>query len=182
MLENIPVPELESLSPHVTFERERGVHAVQVTRDVTHAVISVGNDENRSARILQAFRVLSDARVPVFLVKLHRTAVTLAFSGAHAKSARLALEQAGFNAEVRPGLACLAIRATNMRDMHGVMVTIAEALHTSGARLYETGDSHDSVQCLIAGDRADPAVAELCRAFRLDPSAVSETDAMERTS
>jgi aspartate kinase len=181
-MEKNAVPDPDSLSPHVTFERERGVHAVQVTRDVTHAVISVGDDEQRPARILQAFRVLSDARVPVFLIKLHRSAVTLAFAGLHAAYAKQALDDAGLKAIIRPGLALVAVRATNMREMHGVMVTIAEALHGSGARLFETGDSHDSVQCLIEGDRADGAVEELCRSFNLDRSAVTETTAMERSS
>jgi aspartate kinase len=169
------IPASETNASNVSFERERGVYALQITRDVAHAVISVGDDLQRSSRILQVFRVLADADVPVFLIKMHRTAVTLAFSGADLVDAEQSLARAGLKAETRRDLALIAVRATSMRDLHGVMVEIADAVYTAGARLYEIGDSHNSVQCLIQADRVPQAVAALQQTFHLDPNEVSES-------
>lgn len=161
-------------SSQVSFERERGVYALEVMHDVAHAVISVGDDVQRTARILQVFHVLAAASVPIFLIKMHRRAVTLAFAGANREHAEQALAAAGLKAEVRGELALLAVRAASMRDLHGIMVVIADALFEAGARLYETGDSHNSVQCLIKEDRVPDAVAQLCRTFQLEPDAVQQ--------
>ncbi|HLK59942.1 MAG TPA: hypothetical protein VKU00_25500 [Chthonomonadaceae bacterium] len=161
-----------SRTSHVSFERERGVYALQIQRDVARAVISIGDDAQRSQRILQVFRVLAEADVPVFLIKMHRTAVTLAFADANQTKAVAALDAAGLKAETQSDLALVFVRAASMRDLHGVMVAIADALFAAGARLYETGDSHNSVQCLIEGSRTEEAVSQLCATFHLDAGTV----------
>lgn len=162
-------------SANLSFERERGVYAIRVMRDVAHAVISVGDDAMRTNRILQVFRVLADAGVSVFLIKLHRTAVTLAFAGADRERVESVLTGADLKATIRRDLALISVIAASMRDLSGVMVAIADALYETGARLYETGDSHNSVQCLIEGDKVTDAVAALCQAFHLDTGIVSES-------
>jgi aspartate kinase len=166
---------METQAPNVSFERERGVYAIQVTRDVAHAVIAVGDDTLRSSRILQVFRALSDASIPIFLIKMHRAAVTLAFTGRDCARAETTLAAAGVKATTRRDLALIAVRAASMRDLSGVMVEIADALYAAGARLYETGDSHNSVLCLIEAERAAEAVKRLCATFRLDLSCVHES-------
>ena len=55
------------------------------------------------------------------------------------------------------------------------MVSLEQISH--GARLYETGDSHDSVQCLIEADYVKPAIASLKEMFHLDPGAIREESA-----
>lgn len=167
-----PVPETRT--PSVSFERERGVYATQVTRDVAHAVVSVGDDALRSSRILQLFRILAEANIPIFLIKLHRTAVTFAMAGADVVQAEAALASAGLKAKTRHDLAIVAVRASSMRDLSGIMVAIADALYSVGARLYGTGDSHNSVQCLIDGERVPSAIQALCQTFRLESPSVEE--------
>lgn len=164
----------DTQTANLSFERERGVYALQVMRDVAHAVISVGDDSQRVSRIVQVLRLLAGADIPVFLVKLHRTAITLAFAGVDIPKTESALTEAGFRATIRRDLVVVSVRAASMRDLSGVMVEIADALYEAGARLYETGDSHNSVQCLIEGSRAAESVASICRTFHLDAAAVSE--------
>lgn len=167
----------DAQSPAVSFERERGVYAIQVTRDVSHAVISVGDDALRTRRILQVFHVLGESSIAVFLFKLHRRVVTLAFAGSDRQRAEESLRLAGMEAQVRRDLAVVAVRAASMRDLSGIMVAIADALNHVGARVYETGDSHDSVQCLIEAARVPDAVQALCSTFHLDSNAISEMHA-----
>ena len=160
----------ESKTPNVTFERERGVYAVQITRDVAHTIIDVGETADRSGFVTKVLRALADADLPVFLVKLHRSAVTLALVGTDVEKAEAALASAGLPVNTRRDLALVVVRAASMRDMAGVMVEISDSLSAANARLYETGDSHNSVQCLIEAGRADAAAAELCKTFRLEPA------------
>ncbi|HZO88091.1 MAG TPA: hypothetical protein VFB38_07090 [Chthonomonadaceae bacterium] len=168
-------PEPKTQAPNVSFERERGVYAIQVTRDVAHAVVSVGEDALRTARILQTFRALAQANVPVFMVKMHHSAVTFAMAGAEMARAEAALAEAGLEAKTRRDLAVVAVRASSMRDLSGVMVEIADTLYSVGARLYETGDSHNSVQCLVEAVCVPQAIQALCRTFRLSADCVQVT-------
>ncbi|MCW3100359.1 MAG: aspartate kinase [Chthonomonadaceae bacterium] len=168
------VPASETQAPNVSFERERGVHAIQITRDVAHAEVALEDDSLRSARILQVFRVLANSGVPIFLTKLHRAAITFAFVGADLPRVEDALKTVGLQSSARRDLALISVRAASMRDLSGIMVAIADALYAAGARLFETGDSHNSVVCLIESAHVDEAVRQLRATFRLENGAVQE--------
>ena len=172
------IPELESpsqsRSKNVSFERERGVFGLRVTRDVAHAVVEVGGESLRAQRSLLVFKALADGEVPVFLVKIHATAVTLAFAGTDLALASEILTDAGFKSTLRRDLALIAIRAASMRELPGIMTQIGDSLFSASAKLLEIGDSHDSVLCLIEAERVAAALEALCQQFNLLPSDVSE--------
>ena len=152
----------------VSFERERGVYNVLVTRDVAHAVVKVGAEADRSDRIQRVLSLLAAESIPIFLIKLHRTAVTFAVDGALTPRVESCLNNHGIQIRTRRDLALLTIVASSMRDLTGVMVMIADALHEAGARLYGTGDSHNSVQCLIEDGRVEAARRQLSATFGLN--------------
>lgn len=168
------VPASETQAPNVSFERERGVYAILVTRDVAHAEVALEEDSLRPARILQVFRVLANSGVPIFLTKLHRAAITFAFVGADLPRVEAALKTIGVQTSARRDLALISVRAASMRDLSGIMVAIADALYAAGARLFETGDSHNSVVCLIENTHVDEAVRQLRAKFNLDAGTVQE--------
>ena len=158
-----------SHAPHpVVFERERGVYRVDVKHDLAHAVVKLGADHQRAGQILSVLRALASEQIPIFLIKMHRSAVTFAMEGGQVPDAKSCLQRAGFECSTRTGLALLVVVASSMRDLTGVMVDIADSLQQAGARLYGTGDSHNSVQCLIDGGHAERAVAQLNRTFGLE--------------
>jgi len=159
-------------SHDVAFERERGVFAVEVTRQVCHAVIDVGDEGDRASRILNTFQTLASARVPVFLIKLHRTAVTLGLAGQDAERAEAAIASGGMQARMRCDLALIVVRASSMRDLSGIMSQIADALYVAGARMLAAGDSHSTVQCIIEDNRAEAVTQELAKVFGLEPSGI----------
>src|SRR5580700_10212316 len=86
---------------NISFERERGVYALEIMRDVAHAVIEVGIGDGRSGRVLKVFTTLGNADVPVFLIKMHSDAVTLAFASADREKALNALAEHGLSSDVR---------------------------------------------------------------------------------
>ncbi len=153
---------------HVSFERERGVYDVQVTRDVAHLAIPVDDQGERSVRIGEVFRSLASAAVPIFFIKLQADGVSCALPAGRVADALAALERSGFRASSRSDLAIVSIVASSMRDLIGVMVRIADALQDAGAWMHGVGDSHSTVQCLVEAASADDAVRELRRAFGLE--------------
>lgn len=161
--------------PKVSFERERGVYAVHITRDVAHVVARVEAGDERSAEILNLFRALAEAQVPIFLIKFHRSAVTFALAGDEVARAEQALTNAAFKHSTRRDLALITILAASMQDVSSIMVAVGDALHLEGATLFGTGDSHDSVQCLTEAEHASAVVEQLCAAFGLSASAIYES-------
>jgi aspartokinase len=169
------LPELTTSASKVSFERGRGVSGLTVIRDVAHLDIQTGGEADRSDRILQVFRSLANVNVPVFLIKLHRTHLTMALAGTDLQRAHDVLATTGLDVTARRDLALVAIRAASMRDLHGVIITIADALFEAGAQILEVGDSHDSVQCLLEADKIADAVKFLLAKFSLGSSAVHES-------
>jgi len=165
----------KSSTSNVSFERERGVSGLTVIRDVAHLVIQTGDEAGRTDRILQVFRTLASINVPVFLIKMHRTRITMAMAGTDLQRAHEALEATGMQVIARRDLGIVAVRAASMRDLHGVIIMIADALFEAGAQILEIGDSHDSVQCLLEVGKIADAVTSLRAKFNLDAGAVHES-------
>jgi len=164
----MPVAAQGAADRHVSFERERGVYQILVTRGVAHFVVEVGADDERTGRLARVFRALADASIPIFLIKLHHSAVSFAVEGARVPDVERCLRDLGLASASRRDLALLSIIASSMRDLTGVMVSIADALQEASTRLFGVGDSHNSVQCLIEGARVEPALAQLRLAFGLE--------------
>jgi aspartokinase len=155
----------------LTFERGRGVYRVDTLHGIAHVVVSVGEDEGRAGRIQQILRTLADEQIPIFLIKIHRTAVSFAVEDHRVEPARECLCNVAGECRTLPSLSLVTVTAASMRDLNGIMVTIGDALQRAGARIYGIGDSHDTIQCLVETERADAAVGELERAFGLEKAA-----------
>lgn len=168
-------PAAWKTTSNISFERERGVSGLTVIRDVAHLVVHTGDDEGRTDRILQVFRFLASINVPVFLIKMHRTRVTMALAGRDLQRAYDILLTTGMEISARRDLALVGIRAASMRDLHGVIMMIADALFQAGAQIFEIGDSHDTVQCLVEVGRMREAIASLRDKFNIDAGAVEES-------
>jgi aspartokinase len=157
-------------APQLHFERDRGVYRIDSIEGLAHVVVTVGGEEDRTLRISRVFRTLADSDIPVFLIKLHGSAVTFAVEARHVAIVESVLRGTALDCSSRDSLALVTVVATSMRDLTGVMVDIADSLQTAGARLYGVGDSHNTVQCLIDAEQLEQAVRELQRTFRLESS------------
>lgn len=165
---------MESEHPEVSFERERGVYKIEIMRNVAHLFVETGEGADRTLRNLQLFRILADADIPVFLIKIHRDSTALAVSGNDLTRAHEVLEQENLKLTIRRELTLVIIRASSMREMYGTMTIIAEAIYKAGALLLAVGDSHDSVQCLIAAQYVDDVIRNLRDTFQLNAEAIVE--------
>src|SRR6266540_5185035 len=100
----------------ISFERERGVYDVLAQRDLAHAVVSVGVDETRADQILRVLQAVAAHSIPIFLIKLHRGAVTFALESAQIPNLEACLRDEGYDFRVRRELVLLTVLASSMRD------------------------------------------------------------------
>jgi aspartokinase len=154
----------------LTFERGRGVYALDVRHDLAHIEAPVGVDESRTERIQRLLRTLADNDIPIFLIKLHPMSVSFALETGHLSRAEDCLISLAGSWKTLPDLSLITVIATSMRDLNDVMVTIADSLQRAGARLYGIGDSHNTVQCLVETAHAEAAARELRAGFGLGES------------
>ncbi len=161
---------------HVSFERDRGVYRITVTDGLAHVVVKVSKESDRQSQVLSIFRRLADAHIPVFLVKLHRAAVTFAIEAEKIPDVENCISDLNLGLVSSPDVALISIIASSMRELSGILVSIADSLQRAGVRLIAVGDSHNSVQCLVDGSRIDDAVCELKETFGLN----DEIDGIEQ--
>jgi len=164
-------PETTPLS----FERGRGVYQFEIIRNLAHVVVKVGEGADRTDVILRLLRVLADAEVPIFLIKLHRTAVTFAVEHQFMERTEQCLSTIPGGYASRTDLVMITLVAASMRDLNDIAVNIADSLQRAGTRLLGIGDSHNTVQCLIEAGHLDATLRELGATFHIDESAWLES-------
>lgn len=151
----------------LSFERGRGVYALDILDGLAHIEAPVGDDDKRTQRIQRLLRTLADNDIPIFLIKLHRKSISFALASSHVPRAEHCLSELAGPWRMLPDLSLITLTATSMRDLNDVMVTIADSLRRAGARLYGIGDSHDTVQCLVESVHSEAAARELRISFGL---------------
>lgn len=156
-------------SRRVSFERERGVSAIQVSQEVTYLFVRVPDTSLLSAQRQRILNLLREAEIPIFLIKLQRNGLSFGVDSELAARACQTLEAHGFRVTVKPCRVMVSIFAQNMRELHGVIARIAEVLYEAGVAIEQVSDAHNRITCLIEAERAPLVVERLCAAFGLSP-------------
>lgn len=152
----------------MSFEQERGVTAISVQRGLAQVRVEFGSDNLTNAGILEALGSLAAANVSVDMLKLSDRCLSFIVDESVAVSAEQALSVFSHEVSIVPHRALIGIIAANMRELVGVMTTIAEALATAGAEMEQVGDAHDRVMALIDAERVPGAIVSLQRAFDIE--------------
>ncbi|MCS7309891.1 MAG: ACT domain-containing protein [Armatimonadetes bacterium] len=161
MYEHLPQPR----GRRFFIEQERGVTDVRVEVGLAHVRVRAGSGERGLQNHLRILDAIAEQGVSVSLVKLHHDWITFAVNQADVAKVAQCLEALGIEYKIASDLALVVTVAANMRDSAGIMAQIAEALWEAGAHIIETGDSHDTVQCLVPEERAFAAAQALRRRF-----------------
>lgn len=140
---------------------------VRVEVGLAHVRVRTGSDASSLHRHLQVLDSLAAEGVSVSLVKLHEDWLTFAVNQSDVSKVSQCLQVLGVEYKIVTDLALVVTVASNMRESAGVMAQIAEALWETNAHIIETGDSHDTVQCLVSEERAFAAAQALRRRFQL---------------
>ncbi len=153
---------------NVYLEQERGVTEVVTETGYAHLRVRTGAGPDRQAVQLRILRTIAEQNIVITLTKLTPEWVTFAVRSEDCARAMGALTEAGYEAYCQAPLAMVTVIAGNMRESYGVMWRISEALTSVQAPLIETGDSHNTVRCLIPEAMAEAAAAALTRQFLSD--------------
>lgn len=154
-----------------TFETERGVTAVSLSRPLCYLIVPLGTGDERQRGALAVLREMAERDISVNLVKLHPAAVSFVVEAPDAERTQQALRESGFTACVTPSVRLVFVYAAGMRGLAGVMARIARALLEAGIALIQTADAPDMVFCLVEAELAEHAAAALADEFEVPPPA-----------
>jgi aspartate kinase len=163
MYEHLPQPR----GRRFFIEQERGVTDVRVDVGLAHVRVRAGFGEKGLQNHLNILDTIAKQGVSVSLVKIHHDWITFAVRQSDVPKVEQCLGTLGMEYKIVSDLALVVTVASNMRESAGVMAQIAEALWEANATIIETGDSHDTVQCLVPEARAFAAAQALRRRFHL---------------
>lgn len=160
-------------SERVSFERERGVSGIKVSREVTYLFVRTPDTHTLAAQRQRILNLLREAEIPIFLIKLQRNGLSFGVDSDLASRACETLEASGFRVVVKPRRLMVSIFAQNMRELHGVIARIAEVLYEAGVAIEQMSDAHNRITCLIEAERAPQVVERLCEVFGLSPQSIA---------
>jgi aspartokinase len=163
MYEHLPQPR----GRRFFIEQERGVTDVRVEVGLAHVRVRTGSGEWGLQNHLKVLDTIAEQGISVSLVKIHHDWLTFAVQQSDVPKVSQCLQRLGLEYKIVPDLALVVTVAANMRESSGIMAQIAEALWEANAHIIETGDAHDTVQCLVSEQRAFAAAQALRRRFRL---------------
>ncbi len=146
------------------FERKRGVTAVAVEGGLVHIAVTIAPDLRQRQRV---FQTLAEAGISVYLIKFHDDGIHFVVREEVLERARQVLDKLGLPFTLTDHCATVTVLSSAMRDLPGVMATIAEAVYDEGVDLLETGDSHDAVILLVKSSEAAPVAEALKKKFGL---------------
>lgn len=162
MYEHLP----QQRSRRFFIEQERGVTDVRVHVGLAHVRVRTGAGEQAQRNQLQVLDSIAQQGINISLIKLHHQWTTFVINQADVPAVTQILQAIGMEYKILPDLALVTTVAANMRELSGVMASIAEALWAVGAHIIETGDSHNTVQCLIPEQNAFSAAQALRQKFQ----------------
>lgn len=161
-------PALEwSVLQRVKFEKERGVTSVITRGGFTHLDIAL--DSDRISQQLRVYQLLAERDISINLINLHPASLSLVVEAEAAERAVAALQAEGYGVTAVPSVALVSVVAANMRQMPEVMGRVAAALLRAQIPILQTGDSPDSIFCLVDAAKADAAASALRAEFHLGP-------------
>ena len=155
----------------VHFEKERGVTSVTVTRGIAHVTADLPAPTLAASR-LALLKLLAQAQIPVFLIKLHPTGLSFALAETYVEAGAGVLDRAHVPHTLLRDLALVTTLAGGMRDLSGVMARIYQALVGANVRVRQNGDAYNAVFCLVDGRDAARAADALRVRFELLPPPV----------
>ena len=121
--------------------------------------------------MMRALQALASENISIDLLKIGAGMISFIIEEGTLATTTQVIEPLGYTMTAIPGRALLSVMAANMREMVGVMVTIADALQKAGAVIEQTGDAHDRVMVLIDGAKTEAAIAQLQIAFEMEGAA-----------
>lgn len=153
--------DLMEHSPGTSFEKERGVHAIQVRDDLALATCTSPD------KWLILLKALADNGIPVFHLKLHDSGITFIVRSEYVDRVLEVSEAVPAVTTIESNVAFVSVVAGAMRDLSGIIARIFDALVGAGVQILQTGDAHDAVHCLVREASVSTAVAALQHEFEL---------------
>lgn len=147
--------------------RDRIVRGIAHIPNVAHVRIRAQKDFNESNLGLEIFERVAAAGVSVDLIYVSPEMIAFIIPAERSRKVEAALSSLELEVEIRTGFAKVSAVGAGMHGVPGVMARVARALSEGGVPIYQTGDSHANISCLIRSEDVQKAVVALHRQFHL---------------
>jgi len=113
------------------------------------------------------FKAMADIPVSVDFINIHPDQVLFTVNEEIADKASNKLRDLGYSVNIRCNCAKVSVVGGGMREVPGVMASVAEALTVNDIPILQTVDSHTSISVLIDKSQVETAVRSLHEKFDL---------------
>ena len=125
-----------------------------------HGTLSAGDE-------VKVFKLLAGAGISVDMNSISGGQVSFIVKQEQLAKVGDLLLPLGFEVELLPHCAKLALIGVGMQDVPGIMVRVVEALHGNHIKLLQTVDSEITISCLVLEDELTKAIKVLYDEFEL---------------
>jgi len=137
------------------------------TPNVTQLKINVKDEENKPQAIKKIFKGMALADISVDFISVQPENILYTVRDELANKAVNILKNMGFEPEVFPSCAKVALVGGGIADVPGVMANMVEALAESGVEILQSADSHTTIWVLVKKEDMVAAVQSLHKKFEL---------------
>ncbi len=128
------------------------------------------------ARPMGALAALAEHGISIDLINLLPEVLAFTVKEEAVSQAANLLSKLGYQVQTSGPCAKVSIIGAGMRGRPGVMARVVKALHTAGAEILQTADSHTTISCLVRREQLQRALAALHDEFGLGVEVVSQRE------
>lgn len=128
------------------------------------------------SRPMGALAALAEHGISIDLINLLPEVLAFTVKEEAVSQAANLLSKLGHRVETSGPCAKVSIIGAGMRGRPGVMARVVKALHTAGAEILQTADSHTTISCLVQREQLQRALSALHDEFGLGVEVVSQRE------
>lgn len=128
------------------------------------------------SRPMGALAALAEHGISIDLINLLPEVLAFTVKEEAVSQAANLLSKLGYQVQTSGPCAKVSIIGAGMRGRPGVMARVVKALHTAGAEILQTADSHTTISCLVRREQLQRALSALHDEFGLGVDVVSQRE------
>jgi aspartate kinase len=146
--------------------RERIITGITYVSDISQ--IKVRAKENDFNLQLNVFKAMAENKISVDFINVNPFSVVYTVENSKAEIAESLIKALGYEVEVIPGCAKVAVVGAGMAGRPGIMAQIVEALTQEEIQIIQSADSHTTIWVLIQENHVKRAINALHKQFKLN--------------
>jgi len=146
---------------------DRIITGIAHTPNVTQIKVNIQNEEKKTSAVKKIFKGMALADISVDFISVQPDNILYTVRDELAEKASNIIKNLGFDPQLFPSCAKVALVGGGIADVPGVMANLVEALAESEVEVLQSADSHTTIWVLVRKDQMVSAVQSLHKKFQL---------------